>query len=163
MIVICGKHEIEFYDSVQNMNIFRFQKFNKYQMYACEIGSTFEDYESRTAEVYRFLQKGMVAEAIQVLNNRRQTVFNAFNEFKPTGKALAILVKRIDERKFDDISSNGLDQVLKRLDEIGFTYEQTITSMNDVKKNSTQKSRFIFQGIFQRIQTLKKLVFVGKN
>ena len=149
MIVICGKHEIELYDSVQNMNIFRFQKFNKYQMYACEIGSTFEDYDQRTAEVYKFLQKGMVAEAMQSLNNRRQLVFNAFSEFKPTGKALAILVKRIDKRKYTDISSDGLDQVLKRLDEIGFTYEQTIDGLNDVKK-TRHRSPGLFSKIFSK-------------
>lgn len=158
MIVICGKHEIELYDSVQNMNIFRFQKFNKYQMYACEIGSTFEDYDQRTAEVYKFLQKGMVAEAMQSLNNRRQLVFNAFSEFKPTGKALAILVKRIDKRKYTDISSDGLDQVLKRLDEIGFTYEQTIDGLNDVKKKLDTEVQVYFPKYFPKDSNPEKTV-----
>lgn len=158
MIVKCGKHEVEFFDSVQNTNIFRFQKFNKYQMYACEIGSTFDDYEQRTAEIYRFLQKGMIAEATQALNNRRQTVFNAFNEFKPTGKALAILVKRIDERYYTDISSNGLDQVLKRLDEIGFTYEQTVATMNDVKKKLETEVHVYFPKYFPKDSNPEKTV-----
>jgi len=153
MIIECGKHKVELYDSVQNMSIFRFQKFNKYQMYACEVGSTFTDYEQRTAEALRFLQKEMIPEAMQALNNRRMAVFNAFNEFKPTGKALAILVKRIDNRVYTDYSSNGLDQVLERLDEIGFTYEKTITAFNDVKKKSKPNAKFTFRSIFQKTRT----------
>lgn len=134
MIVVCGKHKVELYDSIQNLSIGRFQRFNKYQMVAIEIGSNFQDYDKRTEKTYKFLQQGMVAEAIQELNNRRQTVFNAYNEFQPTGKSLAVLVKKIDDRAYQDYSSNALDKIVERLDEIGFTYEMLVNTLNEVKK-----------------------------
>lgn len=156
MKVKCGKHTVELYDSMHNLEIQRFQRFNKYQMNAIEIGNTFEDYDRRTAQAYKFLQKNMVAEAMQELNNRRQTVFNALNEYTPTGKALAILVRKIDDRVYTDYSSSSLDDILKRLDEIGFTYEMTINSVNDVKKKSKPNVRSIFQNIFQKALHWKK-------
>ena len=134
MILTVGKHEVEVFDSIQNMGILRLQKFNKYQMIASEIGNTFADYDARTEKVYKLLQKDMVAEAMQELNNRRQTVFNAFNEFTPTGKAMAILVKRIDKRVYKDYSPNALDEILARLEKIGFEYATAIQTMSDVKK-----------------------------
>ena len=135
MILKVGKHEVELYDSIQNMGILRVQKFNKYQMIGSHVGNTFADYEARTAQVYKFLQKEMVPEAMQELNNRRQTVFNAYNEFTPTGKAMAILVKRIDKRQYRDYSPNALDEILERLEVIGFDYATALSSLADVKKN----------------------------
>lgn len=155
MKVECGKHTVELYDSMHSLEIQRFQRFNKYQMNAIEIGSNFEDYDRRTAKVYQFLQKNMVTEAMQELNNRRQAVFNAYNEYTPTGKALAILVKKIDNRLYTDYSSSALDEILSRLDEIGFTYEMTINTVNEVKKKSKRNVRSIFQSIFQKAHPSK--------
>ena len=161
MIVKCGNHEVELYDSMHDLGILRFQRFNKYQMNAIEIGSNFDDYDKRTAKTYQFLQKGMVAEAMQELNNRRMTVYAAFEEFTPTGKALAILVKRIDKRMFTDYSNSTLDIVIKRLDEIGFSYEMAITNLNAVKKKSKRNVKSIFQDLFQKARTVKKQSFVS--
>lgn len=163
MIIQCGKHEVELYDSMHSLGILRFQRFNKYQMNAIEIGNTFDDYDRRTAQAYKFLQKKMIPEALQELNNRRMTVFNAFNEFTPTGKALSILVKRIDKRVFKEYNPTALDEILKRLDEIGFSYEMTIDNLNDVKKKSKKNVKSIFQSIFQRTQTLKKQPYVSSG
>ena len=88
MVYKFKNHEIEIYDSIQNLPVLRFQKFNKYQMIASEIGNDFADYDKRTEKALAFLHKNMVQEAIQELNNRRQTVFNAYNEFTPIGKSL---------------------------------------------------------------------------
>jgi len=161
MIVQCGKHEIELFDSMHNLGILRFQRFNKYQMSASEIGSNFDDYDRRTEKTYQFLQKKMIPEAIQELNNRRMAVYNAFQEFTPMGKALAILVKRIDERIYNDYSPSALDQILQKLDEIGFSYEMTVENLNEVKKKSKQNVKSIFQNIFQRMQKVKKRYFVS--
>ena len=163
MIIQCGKHEVELYDSMHSLGILRFQRFNKYQMNAIEIGNNFDDYDRRTNQIYKFLHKKMIPEAIQELNNRRMTVFNAFNEFTPTGKALAILVKRIDKRIYSDFNPSSLDEILKRLDEIGFSYEMTIDNLNEVKKKSKKNVKSIFQSIFQKTQTLKKRLYVSEG
>lgn len=138
MIIKVGKHEVELYDSVQNMGIIRLQKFNKYQMLAIEIGNSFQDYDKRTAKVYEFIKNDLKNEALQELNNRRQTVFNAYNEYTPTGRALAIIVKRIDNTEYTDYSASTLDEILQYLENIGFTYEMALEHIKSVKKKSKQ-------------------------
>lgn len=134
MIYKFNNHEIELFDSIHNLRILRFQRFNKYQMQACEIGNTFEDYDYRTAKAIQFIKKGMTTEAIQELENRRQTVFNAYNNFTPIGKSLAVLIKRIDETNYDTFSPDDLDRCLEHLDRIGFEIGESIEKLKEVKK-----------------------------
>jgi len=134
MVYKHGKHEIEIFDSIHNLQILRFQRFNKYQMQSVEIGNSFEDYDQRTMKALQFIKKGMNDEAIQELENRRQTVFNAFNEFTPLGKSFAILVKRIDGVVYDTFSPDDLDRCLNRLNEIGLTNQEAMLKLQEVKK-----------------------------
>lgn len=153
MIIRHKKHEIEVYENTQSLPILRFQKFNKYMMIAGEVGNTFEDYDARTSKALAFLQKGMVAEAMQELNNRRQMVYNAFNEFTPRGKAFAVLIKRIDGKHYSGNSPGELDEVLAHLEQIGLGYVNSMETLNEVKKNSKRNWRCIIRNIFQKTET----------
>lgn len=153
MIIEHKGHRIEVYDNTQSLPILRFQKFNKYFMIANEVGNTFEDYDARTAKALAFLQKGMIPEAQQELNNRRQAVFNAFNEFTPKGKAFAVLIKRIDGKYYNGTSPGELDEVLKHLERIGLGYINSMDALNDVKKKSKQNLRSIIRSIFRKTET----------
>jgi len=91
-------------------------------MIASDIGCDFSDYETRTQKTLAFLQKGMINEAIQEINNRRQAVFNAYNESNPNSKSFAVLVKRIDQEVFVEYAPNDLDLILEKLNNIGFVF-----------------------------------------
>ena len=159
MIYRHGKHEIELFDSIHNLPVLRFQRFNKYQMQTIEIGSTFEDYDRRSVKAMQFIKKGMADEAIQELENRRQTVFNAFNEFTPVGRCFAILVKRIDSHNYSgSFAPDDLDRVLEHLERIGIPMDVTIEKLGDLKKKSKTNWWSIFPRIFQRTETANKPV-----
>ncbi len=168
MIVKINGHTIEVFDSTQNLPILRFQKFNKYLMIASEVGNTFADYDQRTAKALAFLQKEMVKEAIMELNNRRQLVFNAFNEFSPRGKAFACLVKSIDGKEYPGISPDELDQVLEHLDRIGLGYLDSLDKMEEAKKKIELELQVYFPRYFPkggdlnhtvlRIKRMKKIL-----
>lgn len=151
MIYVHKTHTIELFDSIHSLKVLRFQRFNKYQMIASEIGNTFEDYDQRTSKVLAFLQKNMVSEAIQELENRRQTVYNAYNEFTPKGKSFAVLVKKIDDVVYDDFSPDTLDRCLEHLDRIGVTYETLLLKLSEVKKNWKRNWSFIIRRFFRRM------------
>jgi len=153
MVYKVGKHEIETFDSIHKLPFLRFQRFNKYQMQAVEIGNTFEDYDRRMAKGLAFLRKNMVEEAIKELENQRQTVFNSYNEFSPIGKSFAVLVKRIDETKYDDFTPDDLDRCLEHLTKIGFDIEMTVDQLNQLKKKSKRNWLSIFQGCFTKAGT----------
>lgn len=156
MIFKFENHEIELYGSIQTLPIQRFQKFNKYQMIASEIGDTFEDYVARTQEVSAFLAKNMIEEAKQALNNRAQTVYNAFNEQSPRGKAFAVLVRRIDSVKYDKFAPDDIEQIEKHLNDIGFDTVTSVDRLREVKK----KSRPNFKRIFRLIS---RVTGIGKK
>ena len=176
MIVKHKKHEIELFDSIQNLPILRFQKFNKYQMIDSEIGNDFNDYDRRTEKALAFLHKGMVNEAILELNNRRQTVFNAYNEFSPRGKSFAVLVKRIDGKVYEGYAPDDLDLILQHLEDIGFDMNATLNSMEQVKKKIETELVVYFPTYFpknsknetvalrvKRANTLLDYIITGKN
>lgn len=153
MIKYVNNHRIEVYDSAKSLPILRFQLFNKYMMMASEVGSTFADYDARTARTLQFLQKNMVAEAIQELNNRRQAVFNAYNEYSPKGKAFAVMVKKIDDRTYEGTSPDELDEVLRHLDQIGLGHIDSMETLTEVKKKSRRNFKFTIPTIFRRTRT----------
>lgn len=156
MIKKHGKHEIEIFDSIHSLPILRFQRCNKYQMQTVEIGNTFADYDQRTSKIIQFLKKGMTNEAIQELENRRQTVFNAFNEFAPSGKTFAILVKRIDDTYYNTFAPDDLNRCLEHLERIGFGFDTSMETLKDVKKKSKRNWWFIFQNVSQETETRNK-------
>lgn len=132
----CGGSVIKFFDTPESMPMRRYQRFNKFLMVENEVGNDFADYEKRTQKVMSFLRQGMTKEALQELNNRRQMVFNAFAEYSPRDRALAILVHSIDGVEYRDYSKTGLDEILNRLEEIGFTNQQSTETVDEVKKKS---------------------------
>ena len=127
-------HEVEIYDSGEDMPMLRYQKFNKFLMIDNEVGSTYKDYKRRSQAAYKYLKAGLTDKCLQELRNRDQAVYNAFMEYNPQGRAMAILVKSIDGEICDDYTSSGLDSVLKKLDKIGFPYGKSVETVNDVKK-----------------------------
>lgn len=136
MKIKVGRHTVEFYDSPENLSIKRYQSFNKYLMIDNEVGSSVLDYDKRMQKAIQFVKSDMKSEAIKELTNNRQNVFNCLNEYTPKNKALAILVKSIDERNYENINSNTLNEIETRLESIGFTREMMDNVINQVKKKS---------------------------
>lgn len=122
-------------------------------MQSIEIGSSFEDYDNRTAKVIQFLKKGMIEDAVKELENRRQTVFNAYNDFSPMGKSFAVLVKRIDEVEYNDFTPDDLDRCLEHLTLIDFDFENSMKTLKEVKKKSKRNWLSIFRNNFQKAET----------
>jgi len=108
-------HTVEFYDNIKSMPIKRYQQSNKYLMIASDIGSDFADFDKRSLEITEFLQKQMLPEAIKAIENRRQTVWNAYRSYSPKAQALALMVYSINGVVKKDISEGGLEKVLKEL------------------------------------------------
>lgn len=144
-------HKVVFYDSIKQMPIRRYQQSNKYLMIASDIGSDFADFDKRTLKVMEFLKKGMLGEAVKEMENRRQTIWNAYKNYNPQGMSLALLVKSIDGRPRNDISDEGLEKTLDELNRIGFSYDDMIENLSEVKKKSTFNLKRIFRTISKRM------------
>lgn len=127
-------HKVEIYDTAEKMTMKRYQRFNKFLMIDNEVGNDFADFNQRLAKAIAYLKKGMQSEGVAELENWRQMVYNAFTEYSPKGMALALLVHKIDGEVYDDMTASGLQNILNRLEEIGFTEEGATNTVADVKK-----------------------------
>lgn len=127
-------HKVEVYDTAERMTMKRYQRFNKFIMIDNEVGSEFKEFNAKLAKAIKFFKKGMKNEGVAELENWRQMVYNAFTEYSPKGMALALLVHKIDGIEYNDITSGGLQKVIDKLDEIGFTQETATNTVSEVKK-----------------------------
>lgn len=136
-------HKVEIYNSPEDMPMKRYNRFNKFLMIDNEVGFSFEDYNKRSAKTYSFMKRGMNKEAMQELKNRNQMVFNAFMEYNPKGRAMAILVHSINNTVFRDYSGDGLDKVLDELEKIGFAQRIASQTVDEAKKKiESQLSKY---------------------
>lgn len=134
MVYKVGDHKVYMYDSIHELPILRFQRFNKYHMQAMQVGNTFSDYDERIQKVVAFISHDMKEEALQELENGRLTMFNAFNEFYPKGKAFAIMVKKIDDVVYNSFAPDELDRCLEHLEKIGLPNGVANEKLEEVKK-----------------------------
>jgi gas vesicle protein len=134
MKITIAKHNIEFYDSAETLNILRYQKFNKYLMLDNQVGSTIQDYDKRLMKSIQFLSQDMKEETRRELDNARQAIYNIQNEFSPKQKAIAVLVKKIDDKYYKNIDAGTISEIEKHLDRIGFTKELMDEVLEKVKK-----------------------------
>jgi hypothetical protein len=118
------KHEVVFYDSAENLPYKRYHKYNKFFLIAAEVGNSVQDYDKRTARCISYLNAEDYKSAAKELNNRRQTVHNAMQEYSNKGLALAVLI----------YSNDALEEILNELDTIGFTQFLAEQTLNHVKK-----------------------------
>ena len=144
---------IVYYETPHDLPIRRYQKFNKYLMIAAEVGETLGDYDRRTQRAIVYLNNGDTANAAKELQNRRQAVFNALQEYSPTGLALACMVKSIDGQQFNDISNEGLQYILNELDKQQLSRFSLIQNIERLKKKLKTNLRYIFRKISKTDQS----------
>lgn len=156
-------NKVQFYDNIKTLPIRRYQQSNKHLMVAADIGSDFTDFDKRSLEITEFLQKGMLPEAIKSIENRRQSVWNAFQNYNPKGMALAVMVYSINGIEKKDFSDSGLEQVLDELNEIGFNYGDMIDNLSDVKKKSKLNLKHIFRNSLRKMKTRFSTYILSRN
>jgi len=122
-------------------------------MIAAEVGETLGDYDRRTQRAIVYLNNGDTANAAKELQNRRQAVFNALQEYSPTGLALACMVKSIDGQQFNDISNEGLQYILNELDKQQLSRFSLIQNIERLKKKLKTNLRYIFRKISKTDQS----------
>lgn len=134
-------NKIVFYQSPEEMTIKRFQRFQKFLMIDNEVGSTFEDFDQRTHKSVEFLRKKMYDEAIKELENRRQSAWNSYTNYSPKNNALALLVKSINGKDYTDkfyMTDEGMEEIIDKLDQIGYCKRQADEDLDSVKKKSLE-------------------------
>lgn len=140
-----NKHTVEIYDSIDELPIQRFQKFNKYMLIDSGVGSDMQDVLSHIDRARIYIKSNPVMAATE-LDNLRQSIYLMVDELSPKHMAFAALVRKIDGEEMNDISDAGLKRVLDILSEAKKGWLDGV--LNSVKKKIDRELSMYFPGKF---------------
>lgn len=139
-------HDIEIYDSIDEMPIVRFQKYNKYLLIDSGVGSDMQDVMGHIDKIAIYMRKDQKMATIE-LQNLKQNIYLMQNEVSPKHLAFAVLVKRIDGQEMNDLSDTGLHHVLEILSEAKKGWLDGI--LDYIKKKIDKELSLYFPGRFE--------------
>ena len=113
-----GKHTVEYYDSIDELPIVRFHKYQKLLLVDAGVGSDITAFDQRVEKARRFIVAGKPDQAQQELENLRQCVFLIQTEMSPKHRAFAALVTKIDGQDCNDIGDDALAAVTEKLNDV---------------------------------------------
>lgn len=110
-----GKHTVEYFDTIDELPIVRFNKYQKLLLIDAGVGSDVAAFDQRMEKVRRFLMLGQSDNAQKELENVRQCVFLIQSGINPQHRAFAALVTKVDGTECNDLSDDGLAKVTAML------------------------------------------------
>lgn len=113
-----GKHKVLLYNSIEELPIVRFHKYNKMLLVDAGLGSDLEAIDGHIERAVRFIRNDQRKEAAAEMDNIRQTVFMIMQGMSPKHLSFATLVSEIDGKPCTDLSDDGLQKVLDMLSDV---------------------------------------------
>ena len=110
--LIINKKVVKIYDSIDEMPIVNFQKYNKYLLIDSGIGSDADDIDAHIARIAKFIKANNNKKAMQELQNMRQNMYMVNNEISPKYLAFAALIQSVDGKEISDLSDDSLKNTL---------------------------------------------------
>ena len=141
-----GKHEVEIYDSIEELPVVRFHKYQKMLLIDAGIGSDLTAFDQRAEKIARYIAAGDKEKAGAELQNLRQAVYFVQNEISPKHRAFAVLVARINGVE-TDASDAGIEAVLKTLGDA--PANQLAARMDAAKKKIDAELTLYFPALFE--------------
>lgn len=149
--LVFGKKDVVMYDSIDELPVRRFHRWQKMLMMAAGVGATLADFDSHIERVVAFLKNEDKDNAIKELENLRQNVNLMQNEVPLSALAFAALVKSVDGVDTDDISEDGLQRTLDMIGEA--TMKEVHEAAVSSKKKIDHELTLYFPSIFDDVIT----------
>ena len=113
-----GKHVIKLYDSVDELPIGAYQRYNKFLLIDAGIGSSVDDFDAHIVKLAKLIGNNEREKAIQELQNMRQNLFMVNSKISPKYLAFAALVYSIDGKKVEAVSDDDYSELLAKIQEM---------------------------------------------
>ena len=144
--LLINKKIVRVYDSIDEMPIVNFQKYNKYLLIDSGIGSDADDIDAHIVKIAKFLKANNNKKALQELQNMKKNMYMVNNEISPKYLAFAALIHSIDGKEVNDLSDDGLKKLLQDLKDI--KHSKVIDFLLWLKKKVTSELETYFPGDF---------------
>ena len=139
-------HKVEIFDSIDELNIRRFQKYNKYMLIDSGVGSDLQDIIDHIEKAKIYIKANPQLAYVE-LENMKQAMYLATEEISPKYMAFAVLVNKIDDVPADDLTDAGLKRVLDALSDVKKTWIDRVIDL--VKKKMDSELSLYFPGKFE--------------
>ena len=113
-----GKHTVQYYDSIDELPIVRFHKYQKFLLVDSGIGGDINSFDARLERTRLYLTQGKMDEADKELRNMRQSIYLIQQGINPKHRAFATLVTRIDDERFDTITDDVVERICAKLSDV---------------------------------------------
>ena len=140
--LLINKKIARVYDSIDEMPIVNFQKYNKYLLIDSGIGSDADDIDAHIVKIAKFIKANNNKKALQELQNMRQNMYMVNNEISPKYLAFAALIHSIDGKEVNDLSDDGLKKLLQDLKDV--KHSKVIDFLLWLKKKVTSELETYF-------------------
>ena len=137
-----GEHSVVMYDSIEELPIVRFQKYNKMLMLDAGLGSDLTALDAHLARVGEFIKAGETDNAAREIDNLRQTLFNVQNGLTPHFMSLIPLMAEVDGEPLTDLSDENIQRVYDRLKDV--TMKAYEGAASEVKKKIEEELKAYF-------------------
>lgn len=141
-----GNHTLEIYDSIEELPMIRFHKYNKMLLVDAGIGSDLSDVDRHIEKAIRYSRSKTPELAAVELDNMRQNIYFIQSNLNPKHLAFAALIKSIDGKPCHDLSEEGLRKVVQSLEHA--TIKEVMTEFDSVKKKIDEELQMYFPQTF---------------
>lgn len=144
--LLINKKIVRVYDSIDEMPIVNFQKYNKYLLIDSGIGSDADDIDAHIVKIAKYIKSNNNKKALQELQNMRQNIYMVNSEISPKYLAFAALICSVDGKEVNDLSDDGLKKLLQDLKEV--KHSKVVDFLLWLKKKVTNELEIYFPGDF---------------
>lgn len=141
-----GKHKVELYDSIEDLPITRYHKYNKMLLIDCGLGSDLTDVDAHIEKSIAFMKTGNQEAAIAEMMNMRKAIYFVHMSLSPKHLAFAALIKAIDGKEFNDLSDDGLRKVIDMLSDSAS--KDIVNELDEAKKKIDEELITYFPAMF---------------
>lgn len=113
--LILNNHRLEVYDSIDELPIVNFQKYNKFMLIDSGVGSDIDDINASILKIVKLMNAGDNHTAVLELQNMRQCMFMINSEISPRYLAFSALIHSINGDVVRDLSDDNLKSILLKI------------------------------------------------
>lgn len=144
--VVINNHVVKLYDSIDELPIVNFQKYNKCILIDSKLGSDVDSIDSHIINIAKHINANDKKQAILELQNMRQNMHMIVSNVSPKYLAFAALIYSIDGKKQEDLTDTGLQEILDSLNNIQHGF--LIDILNRLKKKLSTELEAYFPNEF---------------
>lgn len=139
-------HKVRLYQSIEELPMDRFHKYNKFLLLDAGIGSDIQDFDNHIERVVKYIRKGEKDNAAKEMENMRLNIYLILQEQSVKDMSFACLVESIDGKTCDDLSEEGLKNVLQTLG--GVPRKDVAAELEATKKKIETELQTYFPDMF---------------